>query len=71
MNVILFIRKILITVYEKTNNNYKHVCYRERTFVIKKFHVICQIYLVVTQCEKLAEDLTALSIMKKTYYQFI
>ena len=42
-NVIFFIIQLVTIVHFQTNNNYYHVCYRERIFVIKNFQVICQI----------------------------
>ena len=43
MNVIFFIIQLVTIVHFQTNNNYYHVCYRERIFVIKNFQGICQI----------------------------
>ena len=49
MNVIFFIIQLITIVHFQTNNNYYHVCYRERIIVIKNLEVICQINESVTQ----------------------
>ena len=35
MNVIFFIIQLVTIVHFQTNNNYYHVCYRERIFIIE------------------------------------
>ena len=37
------IMQLVTIVHFQSNNNYYHVCYRERIFVIKNVQVICQI----------------------------
>ena len=68
MNIIFFIIKLVRIVHIQTNNNYYHVCYRERILVIKSFQVICQICYAMVK--KLATALCALLIIKKMYHQF-